>query len=109
MIAASLVCVCVCVRKPDGRLLRFTLAALVVVGHLKTGPPETTLHVEALVGLAAVQDALVAAHLLRDVVEGLDYAQPQLLALLVFGDGDVLDVADEAEVVDTREKGAVVR
>lgn len=43
---------------------------------------------------------LVAAHLLGDVVEGLDDAQPQLLALLVLGDGDVLNVSDEAEVVD---------
>jgi hypothetical protein len=72
----------------------------VVVGHLESGPAETALHVEALVVLAAVEDGLVAADLLGDEIEGLDEAQAELLALLVLGDGDVLDVADEAEVVD---------
>lgn len=69
--------------------------------HLQTGPPESALDVEALVRLAAVEDALVAADFLGDVVERLDDAQTELLALLVLGDGDVLDVADLSEVVNT--------
>lgn len=68
--------------------------------HLQARPPEPALDVEALVRLAAVQDALVAPHLLGDVVERLDDAETQLLALLVLCDGDVLDVADLSEVVD---------
>ena len=80
------------------------LLPLVVMSHLQARPPEPALDVESLVRLAAVQDALVAPHLLGDVVERLDDAETQLLALLVFCDGDVLDVADLSKVVD-----AVVR
>lgn len=78
----------------------FFFLFLVVVRHLEAGALEAALDVEALVGLAAVEDGLVAADALGDVVEGLDEAQAQLLALLVLGDGDVLDVADQTEVVD---------
>src|SRR5688572_20019820 len=67
----------------------FALLALVVVRHLQAGAAEPALDVEALVGLAAVENALVAPDLLGDVVEGLDDAQAELLALLVLGDGDV--------------------
>jgi hypothetical protein len=73
---------------------------LVVVGHLQASPPEAALDVEPFVGLAAVEDALVAADLLGDEVEGLDEAEAELLALLVAGDSDILDVADGAETVD---------
>ena len=82
------------------RSVGFTFVALVVMCHLQAGPSEAALDVEALVGLAAVQDSLVAANLLGDVVERLDDAQAQLLALLVLGNGDVLDMAYEAEAVD---------
>lgn len=70
------------------------------MGHLQTGPAEAALDVETLVGLAAVQDALVAADVGGDVVEGLDEAEAELLALLVAGNGNVLDVADGTEAVD---------
>lgn len=73
----------------------------VVVGHFQTSPLKTALDIEALVGLAAVEDGLVAADLLSDVVECLDQSKTQLLALLVFRDGDILDVTDQAQVVDT--------
>lgn len=73
---------------------------LVVVGHLQAGPLEAALDVEALVRLAAVEDCLIGADLFGDEVEGLDQAQAELLALLVFCDGDVLDVADQTEVMD---------
>ncbi|CAF3665819.1 unnamed protein product [Fusarium graminearum] len=52
--------------------LRFTLFALVVVGHLETSSSETALNVETFVGLAAIQDTLVAADLLGDIIERLD-------------------------------------
>lgn len=70
------------------------------MGHLQTRPPEAALDVETLVVLAAVENGLVAAYLLGDVVERLDDAQAQLLALLIFGDGNVLNVADGTEIVD---------
>jgi hypothetical protein len=82
--------------------MRFTLSGLVVVGHLQAGLAEAALDVEAFVGFAAVEDGLVAADLLGDVVEGLDDAEAELLALLVLGDGNVLDVADGAEAMDAR-------
>jgi hypothetical protein len=78
----------------------FTLRPLVVVRHLQAGSPEAALDVEALVGLTAVEDGLVAARLLGDKVECLDDAQPQLLALLILGNGDILDVSDRPEAVD---------
>lgn len=82
----------------------FTFASLVVVGHLKASSSESALDVEAFVGVAAVEDALVAANLLGDVIEGLDQAEAELLALLVLGDGDVFDVADFAQAVDAVEQ-----
>lgn len=69
--------------------------------HLQPRPLEATLHIEALVRLGAVQNRLIAAHVLRNKIQRLDDAQPQLLALLVLRDSDVFDVAYEAEVVDT--------
>jgi hypothetical protein len=86
--------------KERKRSLRFTLVTLIVVRHLQTRPPEAALDVEALVGLAAIEDALVTAHLGGDEVERLNDAQPELLPLLVFCDGDVLDVTYQTEAVD---------
>lgn len=70
------------------------------MGHLQSRPPEPALDVEALVGVAAVEDGLVAADLFGDEVEGLDDAEAELLALLVAGDGNVFDVADGTKVVN---------
>lgn len=82
----------------------FTFASLVVVGHLKASSSESALDIEALVGVAAVEDALVAANLLGNVVEGLDQPEAELLALLILCDGDVFDVADLAQAVDAVEE-----
>jgi hypothetical protein len=70
------------------------------VRHLQTRSLEPALDVETLVGLRAVQNSLVAANVLGHVVQGLDDAQTELLALLVLCDGNVFDVADEAKVMD---------
>lgn len=72
-----------------------------VVRHLEPGPLEAALDVEALVGLAAVEDGLVAANLLGNEVEGLDQPKSQFLSLLILRDRDVFDVGDGAETVDT--------
>lgn len=68
--------------------------------HLESRPLESALDVEPLVRLAAIKNALVAAHLGRDEIEGLDELESELLALLVLRNGDVLDVADKTKVVD---------
>lgn len=102
---------CVALRSPLGRSVHYRPLfsirilsplqnTLVVVRHLETSTAETALDVEALVGLAAVKDALVAADLLGDEIESLDEAETELLALLVLCDGDVLDVTDLAKAVD---------
>lgn len=70
------------------------LGPLVIVRHLQAYSPEAALDVEALVVLAAVENRLIATLLLGDEIKRLDDAQAQLLALLVLGDGNVLDVAD---------------
>lgn len=85
-------------------LLTFALGPLVVVSHFETGAAEAALDVEALVLLAAVENGLVAANVGGDVVEGLDEAEAQLLALLVLGDGNVFDVAYFSERMDTADK-----
>ena len=54
--------------------------------------------------MAAVEYALIAPQLLSDVFKRLDNAQPELLALLVLRDGNVLDVADEAKSMDAFEE-----
>lgn len=88
----------------EGGDLVFTFASLVVMGHLQTCSSESALDVEALVGVAAVEDAFVAANLFGDEIEGLDESEAELLALLVLGDGNILDVADFAQAVDAGEE-----
>lgn len=70
------------------------------MGHLQPSSLEAALDVEALVRLAAVKDTLVAANLVCDEVECLDEFEAQLLALLVFSDGDIFDVADKSKVMN---------
>lgn len=68
--------------------------------HLESCPLEPALHVEPLVRLATIENALVTAHLGGDKIEGLDELESELLALLILRNSDILDVADETEVVD---------
>jgi hypothetical protein len=68
--------------------------------HLQPRPLEPTLDIKPLIRLTAIQNRLVAPRLLRHKVQRLDDAQPQLLALLVLRNGNVLNVSDEPELVD---------
>lgn len=68
--------------------------------HLESRPLESALHVEPLVRLATIKNALVTAHLGRNEIEGLDELEPKLLALLVLRNGDILDVTYETQVVN---------
>lgn len=68
--------------------------------HLQSSSFEATLHVETLVCLAAVEDGLVTANLLRGIVQCLNDTQSKLLALLILCDSDVLDVSDKSQFVD---------
>ena len=71
-----------------------TLHLAVVMSHLQPCPLEATLHIETFVRFGAVQDGLVAPYILGDVVQCLNDAQTQLLALLIFRDCNVLDMSD---------------
>ncbi len=83
--------------------MTFAPGSVVVVGHFETGAAEAALDIEALVLLAAVENSLVAADVGGDVVEGLDEAEAELLALLILGDGNVFNVADFSERMDAAE------
>jgi hypothetical protein len=74
---------------------------LIVVRHLQTRPLKPALDIEALVCLRTVKNGLVATHILRNKVQRLDNPQPKLLALLVLCDSNILNMADEPEVVNT--------
>jgi hypothetical protein len=47
-----------------------------------------------------VQTYLIASHLLGDIVQGLNDPQSQFLALLILCNSDVLNVSDQAQIVD---------
>ena len=68
--------------------------------HLKPCSSVSTFHIETFVRLAAIQYALIASHLLCQIVQSLYKSQSQFLALLVFGNCDIFDVAHETEAVD---------
>lgn len=70
------------------------------MSHLQTRTLKPTLDIEPFIGLTTVQNTLVTADVLGHGIQGLDDAQPQLLALLVLGHGDVLNVADQTHIVD---------
>lgn len=69
------------------------LTLVVIMGHLPACSLVATLDIETLVCLAAVEDGLVTPNLLRNVVEGIYYAETQLLALLRLVYGDILNMA----------------
>lgn len=81
-------------------LVSATHSPAIIMRHLQPGALEPTLDIEALIRLGAVQDGLVAADLLGHEIQGLDDAQAELLALLVLGHSNVLNVSDEPKVVD---------
>lgn len=69
--------------------------------HLQACTLEATLDIKPFIRLAAVQDGLVASDILSNEIESLDDFEPKLLALLVFGHCDVLNVSNKAKVMDT--------
>jgi hypothetical protein len=77
--------------------------------HFQARPLEAALDVKAFVGLGAIENALVAADLFGNVVERLDDAQTELLALLVLCDSDVFYVADDTEIVDAARRVLLAR
>jgi hypothetical protein len=78
----------------------FACAAVIVMCHLQPSSLVSTLNIESLVRLAAVENALVTSNLLRDEIQSLDQLEAELLSLLVFGDCDIFNVTDETQVVD---------
>lgn len=76
--------------------------------HLQAGTSEAAFDVEAFVGLATVEDALVAANFVGDVIECLDQAETKLLALLILGDCNIFDVSNVSEAVNAVRRGSWV-
>lgn len=77
-----------------------TRATIVVMCHLQSCSLVSALNIESFVGLTTVENALVATNFLRDEIEGLDKFQSEFLPLLILCDGDIFNVANEAEVMD---------
>lgn len=68
--------------------------------HLQSRPLVSAFDVESFVCFAAIQNALVTADLLSHEIESLDQLESELLPLLIFGNGDVFDMTNEAKMVD---------
>lgn len=69
-----------------------------LVKHLGAALLVPTLGVKDLLVRAAVEDALGAAGVAGDRVERLNHAQAQLLALVLLGDANLLDVPDAGPI-----------
>jgi hypothetical protein len=74
------------------------------MAHLRTRLLKPALLIESLIMRATIQNRLVATQTDSDGVEGFDHCYTELLALKLFQDGDLFDVAYCAEVVDTEGK-----
>jgi len=72
----------------------------IIVCHLQACSLKAALDVETLVGFAAIQNALVAAHLFSHVIQCLYDPQAEFLALLILGHGNVFNMPDQSKVVD---------
>ena len=80
--------------------------------HLETSSLITTFHVESFIRFRAVKDCLVASNFLCDVIQCFYDMKAKVFSLLVFCDGNVLDVTDEPEIMDAvgvQLRGAVVQ
>ena len=73
-----------------------SLLLLVVMRHLQSCSFKATFDIEPLIGLTAVQNTLIAANLLCNEIERLDDLQSELLALLILGYCNILNVPDDA-------------
>lgn len=80
-------------------LLIRTRSLFIVVCHLQSCPLEPALDIKSFIGLAAIQNALVASDFFRNIIQCLYYSQAELLSLLVLGHYNVFDVTDHAEIM----------
>jgi tRNA-dihydrouridine synthase len=69
--------------------------------HFHPGAGIPTLRIEPFIPLRTVQNRLVAADIDGDRIERLDEFLAEAFALVVVVNGNIFDVADGAEVVDT--------
>lgn len=68
--------------------------------HLGTGNLEAALFVKLDVVLTAVENCFPASHVLSHGVESVEHVESQLLSLLVFGDADLLDMANSGAILN---------
>lgn len=69
--------------------------------HLQSSSLVPTLHIKAFIRFTTVQDTLVASHFLSNEIQCLDELQAEFLALLILCHGNVFDMADKSEVMNT--------
>lgn len=69
------------------------------MSHFQSSSFETTLDIESLICLTAVQDRFVTSDLLGNIVQRLYDPQPQLFPLLILVHRDVFNVSDSSHVV----------
>lgn len=85
-------------------IVRFS-RLLIVARHLSPRILIFAFDIERLILRAAIQNRLVAAQTDGDGIERGQQLLAQLLPLLVLGDRDFLDVADDAAVVNAAPEG----
>lgn len=72
----------------------------IIVCHLKPSPLVATLDVETLIRFRAVEDSFVASNLLRHIIQCLYNVKAEVFALLVFGNGNILNMTDQTKIMD---------
>lgn len=78
-----------------------TYTTIVIMCHLQTSSLVPALDVESFVGFTAVENALVTTNFLCNEIKSLNQFQAKFLALLIFRDGDIFDMSNESEMMDT--------
>lgn len=67
-----------------------------IMSHLNTSPLEATLDIKALIHLTAIEDSLITANMLRNIIQSLNHLQSQLLPLLILRNGNIFNMSDDA-------------
>ena len=97
--------------------------------HFETRSSKTALDIEPLIRFRAIENGLrrqyqynsasltqsgrrkkgtahlIASHLLSHIIQRLNNPQPEFLALLILGDGDILNMSHEAQLMYTISPG----
>lgn len=78
----------------------FNRRRTIIVCHLKPSPLVATFDIETLIRFRTIEDSLVAPNLFRHIIQRLYDVKAEVFPLLVFGNCDILDMTDQAEIMD---------